>query len=317
MNNAKATFVELVKQKYAGKRKARLPVVRMSYPKNEERTYAATVQKYVAYVDAPIKQWFTRQNWDRWIAENHTRDSANLDGTSTHDLMDLNDDMHKRKRLVFGGEGLGGVKRGFFGVVLKIADKVDERVSKNMQSMFRSFVGVAFDPETPWVNSTLNQWAQNNFDRISTLTESHIGKVNTILREGVAYGTQYKDVQAKLVKEVGMNSRHARLIAVDQIGKLNGFLAKGRQQDVGLDTYIWKTAGDERVRDSHAEMDGMLCKWDDDAVCSDDNGETWEERDEDTQGEIPGSDINCRCVALPDLDNMLKNVLEEAGSDEE
>lgn len=56
----------------------------------------------------------------------------------------------------------------------------------------------------------------------------------------------------------------------------------------------------KRERDSHSALNGMLCKYSDPTVYSDDGGKTWKKRS--TIGAFigkPGEDYQCRCLALP------------------
>lgn len=46
--------------------------------------------------------------------------------------------------------------------------------------------------------------------------------------------------------------------------------------------YIWRTVGDDKVRETHAERDGCIFSWDD-----------------APEGGHPGEDYNCRCTAEP------------------
>jgi hypothetical protein len=80
-------------------------------------------------------------------------------------------------------------------------------------------------------------------------------------------------------------------------------------ESAGLSMYIWSTSGDERVRGdpggffpdaipSHFAMDGLLCRWDDPTVYSDDGGKTWRDRPSGAVKLHPGEDYQCRCTAL-------------------
>jgi hypothetical protein len=108
-----------------------------------------------------------------------------------------------------------------------------------------------------------------------------------------------------------MTTGKANFIARDQIGKLNGEITQRRMESIGLTMYIWETSGDERVRGSpdglteqirtavpsHYAMDGLLCRWDDSAVCSYDGGKTWMDRPARAVRLHPGQDYQCRCTA--------------------
>lgn len=79
-------------------------------------------------------------------------------------------------------------------------------------------------------------------------------------------------------------------------------------QDAGLSMYVWDTSGDERVRESHTVMEGLLCRWDDATVCSYDGGRTWVPRPAGAVLMHPGMDYQCRCCA----DAYFNELLDEA-----
>ena len=106
-----------------------------------------------------------------------------------------------------------------------------------------------------------------------------------------------------------MAESRARLIARDQIGKLNSQLTRERNEALGIDKYIWSTSEDERVRESHKVMNGKLCRWDDPTVYSDDGGQTWKSRASiGGEQEHPGIPVNCRCISSPFMDDLLAEI---------
>jgi SPP1 gp7 family putative phage head morphogenesis protein len=78
------------------------------------------------------------------------------------------------------------------------------------------------------------------------------------------------------------------LIARDQTSKLNGNLTRLRQEEIGVTRYKWSTAGDERVRPTHRANEGKIFEW----------------ANPPKTGH-PSHEINCRCVAIPLLDDVL------------
>ena len=87
----------------------------------------------------------------------------------------------------------------------------------------------------------------------------------------------------RVIEKGGRSSGYnARRIARDQISKATGQFNQLRQTDVGVETYIWRTAGDERVRPDHANLDGSVQRWDDPPEIG-----------------HPGEPIQCRCRAEP------------------
>ena len=61
-----------------------------------------------------------------------------------------------------------------------------------------------------------------------------------------------------------------------------GLINQLRQQDLGIERYIWRSRDDAQVRDSHAEYDDQVFSW-----------------DEPPAGGHPGQAHNCRCFAEP------------------
>lgn len=76
-----------------------------------------------------------------------------------------------------------------------------------------------------------------------------------------------------------------RRITRDQSSKFTGALSEIRQRQVGVTRYRWLSSGDERVRDAHRLNNGRLFDW----------------SSPPSTGH-PGSDVLCRCVALPVVD---------------
>jgi SPP1 gp7 family putative phage head morphogenesis protein len=131
------------------------------------------------------------------------------------------------------------------------------------------------------------------------------------VRRGVATGRRHEEIMRELEDGYAVPKRRARLIARDQVSKLNADLAQSRQRDVGIEYYYWETSSDERVRGSRGEikagrhdvLDGKLCRWDDPSVYSDDEGRTWRSRTAiGAYVGHPGEDYQCRCWARPKFD---------------
>ncbi|MCY4028131.1 MAG: minor capsid protein [Acidobacteria bacterium] len=87
-----------------------------------------------------------------------------------------------------------------------------------------------------------------------------------------------------IAQSQGVARNRARLIGFDQVETFNGELSLRRQAEVEITEFQIVTAGDDRVRPSHARVNGRIYSW---------------------QGPypyIPGQPIGCRCGAAPVLD---------------
>ncbi len=203
-------------------------------------------------------------------------------------------------------EGIGGSIKAF--------------TDKEFQKQIKQYLGMEFDLSAPWWPSTLEAWGERNYELIRSLASQYIGSVNDLAEKAITSGTGYYDLM-KDIEALGQKlpEGRARLIARDQIGKLNGRITKATQQDLGIDSYVWMTAMDERVRGnpggkypnaipSHYVMEGMVCDWEDASVYSEDGGVTWKDRTGEMPEEHPGEPIQCRCTSAPNWKNMLKEL---------
>lgn len=84
-----------------------------------------------------------------------------------------------------------------------------------------------------------------------------------------------------LREEFGSSGYNLRRIARDQVSKGIGNLTQIRHQQLGIRQYHWRTSEDERVRPTHAALNGTLQDW---GSPPPGTGH-------------PGQDIQCRCTA--------------------
>lgn len=125
-----------------------------------------------------------------------------------------------------------------------------------------------------------------------------------------------RTLKQQIKEEFKVSDGRAKVLARDQTSKMNTSITSIRQQNLGIEWYIWKTVEDEAVvgrpgglypkgtklHKNHWIMQDKICKWDDDSVYSDDNGKTWKPRTEEMPKNQPGQDIMCRCRAAPYID---------------
>jgi len=133
----------------------------------------------------------------------------------------------------------------------------------------------------------LEQWISDNVDLIKTIPHDTLGRMKEIIYEGYFGGGTTTSMVEAIMKEYQSNRRHAKFIARDQVAKLNGKIQKAQQLDAGITKYKWSTVGDERVRQSHAALDGLVFEWGHPPM--NDDGRACE----------PGEDYGCRCIGRP------------------
>lgn len=133
----------------------------------------------------------------------------------------------------------------------------------------------------------LLQWVKENIDLISTIPEDTLGKMQDIVYNGYVNGRTTTQMVKDIQRAYGVSKRHATLIARDQTAKLNGQIQRYQQMDAGINEYIWSTTGDERVRSSHAALNGKKFSWSEPPTNS------------DGRACHPGEDYQCRCIGRP------------------
>lgn len=194
----------------------------------------------------------------------------------------------------------------------KTADEAMEFGNKEFSKMLDKGIHVNLPTSASWWNDMKSSWAEDNYTLITSNAKNYVSKINTLTEQAIINGMSPKKLKEEIMKATeGLSEKHCKLLARDQMGKLNGQITQAQMEEIGLDMYVWSTAFDDRVRDSHAAMEGVLCRWDDASVCSYDGGKTWVDRPADAVQLHPGQDIQCRCVGLayyPELTAEIEGV---------
>lgn len=122
---------------------------------------------------------------------------------------------------------------------------------------------------------------RENVGLIKSIPDEYFKKIETMVFTGTTQGSKAGPMIKQIMKIGHSTAKRAKLIARDQSSKLNSALNQQRQQNLGIEEYIWRTSGDERVRDDHRKNNGKTFRWD---------------KPPKNTGH-PGQDIQCRCVA--------------------
>ena len=112
-------------------------------------------------------------------------------------------------------------------------------------------------------------------------------RVQELARKSMSEGWRASHLAEMIQKSGEVTKSRANTIARTEIHKAWSAFTQSRAQYVGANQYIWRTAGDEIVRDSHAQMEGVVCDFN--------NPPTLSDGDTGNAGEFP----NCRCYSEP------------------
>ena len=214
------------------------------------------------------------------------------------------------------GEELEGVRRRYNFQIETVADtiasswvnSVNQYNKDKFMSYMRKVLGIdigAIVDEA--MKDQLDVMMMESASYIKTIPDYLVGKVaQRVLQHYKGEPMpENRTLRQQIREEFKVSDGRAKVLARDQTSKMNTSISAIRQTKLGIDTYIWKTVEDERVvgrpggkypkitklHRNHWMMQGLLCKWDDPTVYSDDKGKTWKKRLQQMPQNHPGVDI--------------------------
>lgn len=132
---------------------------------------------------------------------------------------------------------------------------------------------------------------QRNVQLITNVASQTITNIENIVYDGMTNGEGWHGIIKGLEHQPEISARRIKLIARDQTAKTNQALNMLSQKSAGIKFFMWKTAGDERVRERHRHLDGKIYAWDE--------PEYYPYIDDKKTRGIPSQAIQCRCDARP------------------
>lgn len=184
-------------------------------------------------------------------------------------------------------------------MAIQTASKMVRSIDKVNLEKLKASISQRFGVDMPdmFAREGIEKFVTANIAKNATLIKSipseFIKDIETQIYNGISSGSTYKTIEQKILGTDGITSsfgkleNRIKLIARNEVSSINGQINMQRLKSVGVTKFIWQTSNDERVRDSHADLDGQTFSWD--ALPTNERGE-----------EIsPGTDFNCRCVSVP------------------
>lgn len=175
---------------------------------------------------------------------------------------------------------------------------VSSVVDANVISAFAEAVSVdVVLNDSALLDTVKAEWKAQQSRLVDSIVNTYIEKLQIIVSNAVQRGTAMSEVKEEIKVLLNTTDKRAKFIARNEVGNLNGIITMRRQVDCGIGVYQWSSSHDERVRPSHAEMDGKYFYWNSDKV-----GEINGIKVYPAPKYHPCMDYNCRCVALPVID---------------
>lgn len=166
----------------------------------------------------------------------------------------------------------------------------------------KSVLGVDVFIQEPWLQDEVALFAHNNVQLIKSIPQQALGRVQQVVMSGLRSGSTTTSLASKITDQFGITKRRAKTIARDQVGKLNGQLTKLRQKSLGVNSYVWRTSMDERVR---GDPDGKYPNAEPSHFAREGKKYSWDKPPSDGN---PGEPVNCRCYAEPVFGGLLDEI---------
>ncbi|QHJ84901.1 MAG: hypothetical protein [Caudoviricetes sp.] len=177
----------------------------------------------------------------------------------------------------------------------KVQFQNKDQFKRNFNNAFGVDIGSVIDKEV--LGDTMTAAISENVSLIQSIKTDFINDIGSNVFTRFKKGFRHADMINEIRERGNVTYSRAKLIARDQTAKLNAAFEEERSIKLGFDEYVWQGTGDERERESHRVLNGMLCKYSDPTIYSDDDGKTWKKRS--TIGAFigkPGEDYQCRCL---------------------
>ena len=180
------------------------------------------------------------------------------------------------------------------GVAGKMVSRTGEDSRKALNASYKRVTGIE-----PWGSNSglapsMAEAIKRNVALIQSIPNQQLDQVQATITEAFSSGLPVGDLQDQLEERFSVSESRAELIARDQVGKLNAEFNQERQEQIGVNSYIWQSSNDERTRPMHRELDGQQFEWDNPPI-------TNEQGDRNN----PGEDYQCRCNAIANIEDVL------------
>lgn len=184
------------------------------------------------------------------------------------------------------------------GIVTNLLGKEAERHTEVWIDSVESATGIDIRPVVTQgdIADEFAMMIRRNVRLIDDLSDDVYQRIERSVTDAVINGTRPEALRKVLTEQLGITQRRAKLIARDQTAKAVSDLNQLRQEQAGIDRYIWSCSMDERVRGnpqgkyphvkySHWAREGKVIRW-----------------DNPPPDGHPGKPVNCRCVARAFID---------------
>lgn len=176
-------------------------------------------------------------------------------------------------------------------VGMRMISEVDARDRKAWQEVSKEMAGkIRRDIHETDVGHIAQIRLAEQVSLITSLPVDAAERVHKLTLEGMENATRAKQIADEIMKSGHVTRSRAMCIARTETSRTQTEFQRARAESAGSTKFIWRTAHDGDVRDSHKKLDGKVFEWNNPPEC--DPG----------YHALPGGIFNCRCRAEPLFD---------------
>lgn len=166
-----------------------------------------------------------------------------------------------------------------------VASGVDAAAGAALTKQVQSVYGIRVVSKAA-TEDLIGAWVSENVSLIKSIDSRYFDEIEAAVVDTVKSGKSTRDLIKLIEQRYGVARSRAELIAVDQLGSINGAITKAKQTSIGVKGFQWSDSNDSRVRPLHVLINGQKYTW---------------AEGHPTEG-YPGRPIRCRCTATPDFE---------------
>lgn len=154
-------------------------------------------------------------------------------------------------------------------------------------------------------DAAITDFLRTRANKIVSVNQTTGDLILTAIRNGVAAGDTPEQIESAIGDAYDLRSAQAETIARTEVGSALNAGRYLQMEEEDTSQHEWLTSHDNRVRESHQEIDGEVVPFGDEFS----NGLLYPQ---DPNGE-PSAVINCRCITLPVFTKIAKKATDRAG----
>ncbi len=176
--------------------------------------------------------------------------------------------------------------------ISEIPDKYVQTIHWLEGDFQKAVAGVTIPPKLTQdqVGSLAAEWGMNLDLYVRGWIQSDIIKMRQLIQGEILDGRRAESIAEIIRQQFSVSRRKAQFLARQETALLMSAYHRERFKDAGITKFRWSTSNDERVRDDHQQLEGRVFAWDNPPFNSK-GQQIW-----------PGTDFNCRCIAIPVLE---------------